>query len=145
MPEPVPIEKFRKDRKGRTYQGWLARRLKNAHPDDWILEAMCQDIEGLTEHFPVITHAHVQKLRRALREQPETVLAFMREEIVPFIDSLPEIDWSIVGAEVPESGGDICLNCLTRHESARLDGGDFYLRDDADEYELVCTRCGEPL
>ena len=49
----------------------------------------------------------------------------MREQIVSFIDSLPEIDWSIVGAEAPKLGGDICLSCLTRHESARLDGGDF--------------------
>ena len=61
MPEPIPMEKFQKDRKGRTYQGRLAKRLKNAHPDDWILEAMCQDIEALTEHSAIITHAHVQK------------------------------------------------------------------------------------
>ena len=46
----------------------------------------------------------------------------MREKIVPFIDSLPEIDWSIVGAEAPKFGGDICLSCLASREAARIDG-----------------------
>ncbi|HIJ75238.1 MAG TPA: hypothetical protein HPP81_00810 [Deltaproteobacteria bacterium] len=145
MPEPILMENFQKGHKGRRYEDRMARRLAKAHPDGWIVEALFQEIEELTENCPIITYAHVQKLRRALREQPKSVLAFMREKIVPCINALPETDRTIVGAESPKLGGEICLNCLTRRESDQVGEGDFLTREDAGEYKFNCARCGKPL
>jgi hypothetical protein len=148
MAEPIPMKKFRKT-KERLSENSEAKRLSSVPPDDWILDACGVKLLELGEDLP-LTHVHLMKLRRALREQPERIVAIIRESVVPFIDRLPDPDMTIVGAELPGAAlpsmdGFVCNGCLTRREKVRVPKGDIITRDEADRYEMVCVRCGKHL
>jgi hypothetical protein len=122
------------------------KRLSKVPPDDWTLRAFADELsEELGENSP-LSHVHLMKLRKALREQPERILCAIGESVLPFIQGLPDVDWSIVGAELADQGLEaVCNRCLTPREKARIPKGDRYTRQEADEYELTCDRCGKRL
>ncbi len=141
MPDPIQMKKFRKAKK-RLSISPDAKRLSGVSPDDWIVEAFGNELLEY-EDFP-LTHVDIMKLRKALREQPERILTAIRDSVLPFIQGLPDVDWSIVGAEVKSS--DIACNaCMTKRERARIPKGDRLTRDDADQYGFTCGRCGKHL
>jgi hypothetical protein len=136
------MEEYRKNRRPEISPD--GKRLSKVAPDDWLLQAFGDELlEKLGEDCPV-THVDIMKLRKALREQPERILTVIRDSVIPFIQGLPDIDWSIVGAEVVGEQV-VCNRCLTSREKARIPKGDRMTRDDADEYGFTCSRCGKPL
>ena len=80
-------------------------------------------------------------------EHSELILDVVRQSVLPFIDTLPDPDTTLVGAEV---GADmVCLGCLSADEKTAFDDDEIDVspmtREEVNEYDFTCTRCGKPL
>lgn len=96
------------------------------------------------EHWKWVQYAPL-KIRKAFREQPEQMQAF--------IDNLPEPDTTIVGAEVSPGNTAVCSRCLTEQEKTGLENPESGIskitKDESDEQRAdgcaySCIRCGNP-
>lgn len=152
MPEPIPMEKFRKARTTVSHGHSGGDDQGCSDFDFYVLGVYLQET---AEVFP-FTHQQLERLRRALREQRGTVLTFIRERVLPFINTFPDADMTTVGAEVMAEArrhnglgvGSVCNRCLTKEEKARMsDDSDVtpISRDEADEQEFACNRCSKRL
>ena len=141
MPEPIPIEKFRKaKRKVPDKDGPMEGDF------DFIFERMSFFLSPVLKTLSV-TCQHLAKLKCALVEHPEKILTAIRESVLPFLDKLPDPDETIAGAEV---GSDmVCLGCLTAEEKAGFEDDESGVapmtREEVNEYDFACERCGKPL
>jgi hypothetical protein len=119
------------------------------HPGNQVAFDSVMDKLSALENL-TITSGQLWALNRALREQPDKIAALIREKVLPFIDSLPPMDTTIVGGDF---WGEVCLDCLNEDEKAILaqedpddeDRDRGLSRDEADDHNLTCKRCGKHL
>lgn len=86
-------------------------------------------------------HKDIRRLEKAFRDDPDRVIAF--------IDTLPEPDMTIVGFYDDDNDLNdavVCFKCATDDKRAALhDSMTPVYRDDTEEEEYVCVRCGQVL